>query len=338
MRCSRSSTRTIRFLGRQISKQILNKQSAEKQKKLLFFFLKKVKFLGLVISPERIQPLAKRVKDWKNLKSVESKKGNFPDALQSTAAISRTSMWTISPSTTPFHWTNDHEKLIQSIKDRISEDNILAVPSTDYPLHIHVDSSNVGKGCILIQQFLEGKPIIFFNWRNFDKAEQKMLTLPREFCGLASALQSYEHYIIGSNFPIYFYRNHIPIFYLWGRKGQLSPWLFRYQEIITKIQKLKSFWTPGSNLIFPDILSYNVDNPKDTCNNFYPIHCQQRNNNKVLRLHNDGENFTLNSLSNKFPTKTIQSATDCLRRGRTINQIQRLRQTLNAIFEIGRRL
>ena len=38
------------------------------------FFLKKVKFLGHVLSPEGIQPIAKRVKDLKNLKSPESKR------------------------------------------------------------------------------------------------------------------------------------------------------------------------------------------------------------------------------------------------------------------------
>ena len=41
-------------------------------------------------------------------------------------------------------------------------------------------------------------------------------------------------------------------------------------------------------------------------------------------MHNDGENFTLNSLSNEFPSTTIQSATDCFRLGKTINQFRRL--------------
>ena len=39
-----------------------------------FFLLKKVKFLGHVISPDGLQPIAKRVKDLKNLKSPESKR------------------------------------------------------------------------------------------------------------------------------------------------------------------------------------------------------------------------------------------------------------------------
>ena len=159
---------------------------------------------------------------------------------------------------TLFHWTHEHKKLFQSIKDRISDDMILAAPSTDYPFHIHVDSSNVGTGCILIQQFPEGKRIISFNSRIIDKAEQKMPTLRRELCGIVSALRTYEHYIIGSPFPIYLYCDHKPILYLWGRKGQLSHRFFRYQVIITKFQNPKFIWIPGSNLAFPDILSQNV--------------------------------------------------------------------------------
>ena len=65
------------------------------------------------------------------------------------------------------------------------------------------------------------------------------------------------------------------------------------------------------------------DNPNDSCNNFYAIHCQQENDKKVLRLHNEGEDFTLNSLSNEFPTTTLQSATDCSRLGKAINQFRR---------------
>ena len=59
-----------------------------------------------------------------------------------------------------------------------------------------------------------------------------MSTLQRELCGFVSAAQTYEHYIIGSPFPIYLYCGHKQILYLWGRKGQLSHRLFRYQVII----------------------------------------------------------------------------------------------------------
>ena len=166
-----------------------------------FFFLKKVKFLGHVISPDGIQPIAKRVKDLKNLKSPESKRDvmkvlgclGFYSCYIKNLHVDSQPFYDLIKDSTPFHWTHEHEKLFQTIKDRISEDTILAIPSTDYPFHIHVDSSNVGTGCILIQQFPEGKRIISFNSRIFDKAEQKMSTLHRELCGIVSALQTYEH-------------------------------------------------------------------------------------------------------------------------------------------------
>ena len=89
---------------------------------------------------------------------------------------------------TPFHWTEKHEKLFKSIKQRIHRDTVLAGPSTDYPFHFHVDSSNVCTGCILVQQFTEGKRIILFNSRVFDNADQKLPTLYRDLCGIVSAL------------------------------------------------------------------------------------------------------------------------------------------------------
>ena len=250
-------------------------------------------------------------------------------------------------------------KIVNSIKERILKDTVLAVSSTEYPFHIDVDSSNVGTGCIVIQQFPEGKRIISFNSRVFDKAEQKLSTL-RELCGIVSALQTYEHYIIGSPVPNYLYCDHKPILCLWGRKGQLSHRFFRYQVIITKFQNLKIIWTPGSNLAFPDILSRNItieeyqkhqlqhkrlprdiefydehgtqvtyqiqheDNPNDTCNDFYPIKHKRDNEEKLLRLQNDGEDFTVSSMLDEFPIISVQQASDCFRMGKFINQFRRI--------------
>ena len=133
-----------------------------------------------------------------------------------------------------------------------------------------------------------------------------MSTLYRELCGIIPPLQTYENYIIGSPFPIHLYCDHKPILYLWGQKGQLPHRFFKYQVIITKFKYLKITWTPGSNVLFRDILSRNVpveenqkhqlqhkkilrhiefydahgspvtyriphdDNPNDTCNVFIP--------------------------------------------------------------------
>ena len=41
---------------------------------------------------------------------------------------------------TTFEWTLEHEKLFRQIKERISEDTILAIPDTRYPRLVLADA------------------------------------------------------------------------------------------------------------------------------------------------------------------------------------------------------
>ena len=43
------------------------------------------------------------------------------------------------------------------------------------------------------------------------------------------------------------------------------------------------------------------DNPNDTCNDFYPTKYKRDNEEKILRLLNDGEDFTVSSMLDEFP-------------------------------------
>ena len=116
------------------------------------FFLRKVKFLGHVIAAEGTQPVAKRVRDLHNLKSPKMKtevksflgaQGFYSCYIKNLHVDSRP-FCELTKKDTNFCWKQEHEDLFQEMKKRISEDTILAVPSTKYPFHIHVDSSNVG--------------------------------------------------------------------------------------------------------------------------------------------------------------------------------------------------
>ena len=331
------------------------------------FLLRKVKLLGHVISEQGIQPIAKRVTDLQNLKIPESKR----DVIKVLGCLAFYSCYIknlhvdsqpfdqLIKDTTPFKWTDQHEEFFKEIKTRISEDTILAVPSTEYPFHLHVNSSNVGTGCILVQQFHERKRIISFSSRVFDDAEQKKSTLRRELCGIVSPLQTYEHCIFGSPFPIYLYCDFQPILYLWGQKGQLSHRFFKYQVIITKFHKLKIIWTPGSNLVFPDILSRTAtlsktnriqlkhkEIPNDISfhdQDYHKVHYNIKHEDEQNTSHNDfctalssaykvlRERFldlkiTETNIMLKITSKknevlaTMQDMTDCFKLGKTINQ------------------
>ena len=137
--------------------QLLRKGSLKAAPDKANFFLKKVNFLGHVIAEQGIHPVAKRVKDLENMKSPEGKRDvmkifgclGFYSCYIRNLHVDSQPFYELIKDTTPFKWTDQHEELFKEIKTRISEDTILAVPSTKYPFHIHVDSSNVGTGCRL---------------------------------------------------------------------------------------------------------------------------------------------------------------------------------------------
>ena len=66
------------------------------------------------------------------------------------------------------------------------------------------------------------------------------------------------------------------------------------------------------------------DTTADTFKDFYPIHCQQGKDQKILRLHIDSENLSLNSVSTDLATSSEQFAADCFRMEKAINQFPRL--------------
>ena len=161
--------------------EVLRKAGLKAASEKYLCFLKKVKFLGHVISTGGMQPFAKRVEDRKYLKSPYCKRDvtkvlgclGFYSCYIKTLHVDSKPFYDIITDSTSFHWTNEHEKIFQMIKHRISEVAILTFPSTEYPFRTPVDSSKVGTACILIQQFSDGKRIICFIFWASDKAEQK---------------------------------------------------------------------------------------------------------------------------------------------------------------------
>ena len=326
-------------------------------------FLRKVQFLGNIVSDKGIQPVAKKLQDLKNLKSAENKR-DVMRVLGSLVFYS-TCIKNLQEDSKPFYellrddvrfkWTKEHEELFRNIKDRISEETILAVPNPKYPFHIHFDSSSIGTGSILVQEFPSGKRIVSFNSRVFTKDEQKMSTLHRELCSIISALQTHEHFIIGSPHPIKIFCDHKPLLYLWARKGRLSHRFFRYQVIITQFTNLQIIWTPGKNLAFPDLLSRNVSLkdlnghqlahkkvPKDIRflnqsghevqylidhnssaddgnDGFYPIVCAHLVETKALHLKSDGIEMICTIFDSKSP-KALFNVSDSFREGKNINK------------------
>ena len=83
-----------------------------------FFFLKKVNFFGHVISSEGIQPIAKRVKDLRNLKSPECKRDvmkvlgclGFYSCYIINLHVDSKLFYDLIRDSTSFHWTKERAR------------------------------------------------------------------------------------------------------------------------------------------------------------------------------------------------------------------------------------
>ena len=279
-------------------------------------------------------------------------------------------LYNLTKDTTLFKWLREHEKVFTDVKQRFCYDISNPFPSNDCPFHLHADSSILGTGCVLIQDFPDRKRMISANSRVFDKAEQKISPQHRELCGIKSALQTYEFYVIGSPFPIYLYCDHRPILFLWSRRGQMSPRFFKYQVVITKFQNFQIIYTEGKNLAFPDVLSRNVsladakiyqlENkviPKDikfqingkevnysllhrddkdaTANDCYLVIAQVKGERKKLININHEGDFSVDDSPEYTDEhcKAIHSFSDCFRFGIQINQIEKLKSELTSDYD-----
>ena len=136
---------------------MLRKAGLKAQPEKTKFFLRKVQFLGHVVGKDGIEPLKKRVKDLKALKTPENKRDvmrvlgclRFYSMYIKNLHVESKPFYDLIKTKTTFQWTDEHEKLFSEIKDRISEDTVLAIPDTRYPFHVHVDASSIGVGSIL---------------------------------------------------------------------------------------------------------------------------------------------------------------------------------------------
>ena len=183
-----------------------------------------------MISKGTLSPITSRIADIQNLKTPESK----TDVLNVLGATRYYSIYVIKyqidvkplfslvKNDTNFEWLEKHQQVFDKLKTKFAHDVSVVIPNPKYPFHIHTDTSNLGTGNILIQQFSEGKHFVSSNSRVIDKAEQKKSPQHRELCGIKSALQTYEFYIIGSPYLIYPFFDDRPILFLWSCRGQLS--------------------------------------------------------------------------------------------------------------------
>jgi hypothetical protein len=107
-----------------------------------------------------------------------------------------------------FEWTPRREAIFQELKKRLTMTPILTMSDMEKPFSIYCDASDLGLGCVLMQD----DHIVAYALRQLRKHEEKYLTNYLKLVVVVHALMIWRHYIIDKRCEIY--SNHKSLKYI----------------------------------------------------------------------------------------------------------------------------
>ncbi|GKB20134.1 putative reverse transcriptase domain-containing protein [Tanacetum coccineum] len=164
--------------------------------------LREVQFLGHVINGNGIHVDPRKievVKNWKALRTLTEVRsllglveyyrrfiGNFSKIAKSLTILTQKSK--------TFEWGEEHELAFQTLKDKLCNAPILALPDGPKDFVVYCDASGIGLGCVLMQR---GKVIAYAS-RQLKIHEENYTTHDLELGAVVFALKIWRHYLYGT--------------------------------------------------------------------------------------------------------------------------------------------
>lgn len=147
-----------------------------------------------------------------------------------------------------FNWTDDCQRALNELKDKLVSAPILRGPDWALPFHIHTDDSNKAIGAALGQVEQKLPYAIYFISKNLSKAELNYTVTKKEFLAVVHALNKFRHYITG--YQTFVHTDHVAIRYLMNKpdvNARIIRWLLLLQQFdLTIVDK------PGKENVFAD--------------------------------------------------------------------------------------
>lgn len=217
----------------------------------------KVKYLGHIISKEGVSPDPTKVQGIrdlaapKNLKGVQQLMGliNYQrrfikDCSAICAPISK-----LTRGKVRFEWGDEQKEAFEKLKVALTADDIMAYPDHDVrvPYTLHVDTSRVGVGAILMQK---GR-VICYSSVKLDKHQVHYGASELEAFGLYWALKNVRHYVLGHHVDVEC--DHRALQYIKAgmtTNSKLARWFSALSEFDFTIK-----YTPGEKMQHVDALS-----------------------------------------------------------------------------------
>ena len=149
----------------------------------------------------------------------------------------------------PWKWTDDCEKAVQTIKDKISAAPVLAYYDPEQCLVLQVDSSKDGTGAVLMQN---NQPLEYAS-RALTKSERNWVQIEKEALSVVFGLERFDQYTYGRDVIVN--NDHRP--FEMNLKKPLSQAPKRLQTLIMRLNRynIQFKYVPGTTLVIADTLS-----------------------------------------------------------------------------------
>ncbi|QRV73577.1 Retrotransposable element Tf2 protein [Ceratobasidium sp. AG-Ba] len=181
------------------------------------FFVKKVIFLGLVITPEGISMEEEKIKaimEWgapRKIKEVQAFLGFVNFYRRFIAKFSKIArpLHDLTKRDIKFEWTQECQQAFEEIKKRVSQDPVLIHPDPNKPFISETNASGIAIGAILSQRGEDGylHPVAYLS-KSYNDAQRNYDTANKELLAIVESLKHWRIYLEGTILPVTVFTDH----------------------------------------------------------------------------------------------------------------------------------
>lgn len=228
------------------------------------FAMKKLKFLGMMISEEGIEVDQSKVtaidsiakpKELKQLQSFLGMTGFFRRFIEKYSHIAAPLNEMIKGQEKLLTWNEKADESFNLLKEAMKSAPILDTPQYDHPFVIECDSSDWCAGSVLMQ-YIDGQPkVISYFSAKYTAAQRKYSTTEKECLSVILSIEKFRPYIDMVRFTVV--TDHKCLQWLANLKdptGRLARWALRLQ-----CYEIGFVHRPGREHVVPDMLSRSLD-------------------------------------------------------------------------------
>ncbi|GJV80732.1 putative nucleotidyltransferase, ribonuclease H, partial [Tanacetum coccineum] len=219
------------------------------------FWLREVQFLGHVINGDGIHvdpSKIKAVKNWKSprtpseVRSFLGLDGYYRRFIEDFSKIAKP-LTVLTQKSKTFDWGEEQENMFQTLKDKLCNAPVLALPDGSDDFVVYCDASGLGLGCVLMQR----NKVIAYASRQLKIHEKNYTTHDLELGAVVFALKIWRHYLYGTKSVIY--TDHKSLQHIFSQK-ELNMRQRRWIELFSDYD-CEIHYHPGKENVVDDTLS-----------------------------------------------------------------------------------